>query len=89
MERHCKYLRPDMAISDANDLFGWDAEFDSGGWFWTDKRKCVVNTGNDHMIVAVYDFYRFKRYRKLLDRPGVFESEIPTEDAHGNPINQW
>jgi hypothetical protein len=88
-EWKCRYIRPDMNLADANNLFGWNAEGDSGSWYWTDTRKCIVLTGHEYRIVEVYDFYRFKHYHKLLEQDGVFEVDIPTEDEQGNPINQW
>jgi len=89
VKRLCKYVRPDMPLSDANELFGWDAEFDQGAWYWTDSRRFVVNTGNQYMIVHTYDFYRYTTYYKLLNQDGVFQREIPKYSENGEPINYW
>jgi hypothetical protein len=76
-----------MALSDANELFGWGAKFDQGTWYWTDSRRFVVNTGDAYRIVACYDFYRFVQYHKLVGKPGVFTEPIPTRNEDGDLIN--
>ena len=87
VRQQCRYIRPDMALSDANELFGWGAKFDQGDWYWTDSRRFIVHTGDAYRIVECYDFYRFVHYHKLVEKPGVFMEHIPTRDADGNPIN--
>ena len=84
----CRFIRPDMMLSDANELFGWDAQFDSGDWYWTDSRKFVVHSGHQYRIVEAYDFYRLKHHHKLIDRPGVFERDIPKIESEGVPIDR-
>ena len=76
VHRLCKYIRPDMPLSDATDLFGWSPKFDDGSWYWTEERKFIVHTGYEYRIVEVYDFYRLLHYHKSLKREGVFVRKI-------------
>ncbi|GEM_PF-5450215 len=84
-----KFIRPDMPLADANELFGWEASFDQGSWYWTDSRRFIVNTGSEYRIVHCLDFYRYVSYHKLIDQEGVFEKEIPKYNENGDPINFW
>lgn len=85
----CMYLRPDMTLEDANRLIGWQATNNDASWHWTDRNKCIVLVNPQNQIMEVLDFYRYKHYHKLLEKPGVFERDIETTDQQGNPINQW
>jgi hypothetical protein len=84
----CRFIRPDMMLSDANELFGWQAKFDTGDWYWTNSRRFIVHCGNRQRIVEVYDSYRLKSYHKMIDRPGVFERDFPRADSEGNAVSQ-
>jgi hypothetical protein len=88
VRKYCKYIRPDMTLADANELIGWEAEVVDGSWYWTDKKRCIVQM-NEGKIVSVSDFVRFKIYYKLLGKDGVYERDIQTEGSAGDPINQW
>jgi hypothetical protein len=59
VRKYCKYIRPDMTLADANELIGWEAEVVDGSWYWTDKKRCIVQM-NEGKIVSVSDFVRFK-----------------------------
>ena len=82
----CKYLRPDMYLSDASDLLGWEPNHGLESYTWTATGKCTLYLDEDSRIVEVYDSYRCKHYFKRPNMPGVFERDLPIEDDYGNDV---